>query len=176
MYRADEPTRQDEIVLWEGRGVGWIALHFGSLSKALLFWRFARLSRRQRQLGRAIQHVAFLRRELSLVSVGVNLALPRLWRHRPQGLNGVPHCLAALWRKLLHLIVDLPGLLFLLRSQVLPGFHPVQHLLLFFRRHVVEALQLVAQLLLPLRRKVAELRIAFKRFSLLLRGKVPVLA
>lgn len=102
------------------------------------------------------------------VSVAVDLPLPRIRRHRAQGLNGISHCLSTLRGKLLHLRMHLPRGIFLLRGQVAEGVHPPQHLLPLLSRQTVETIQLILQMLSLLLRKAAELRIGLQGPSLLL--------
>jgi len=123
-----------------------------------------------------VQHLAFLRREAILVSVGFNRALPGFGWHRAQRLHRVSNCLPAIRRQLLHLFVQLTSLLLLLGRQVLPGFHAVQRAVLLLRRHVIKPLQLVTQLLLPLRWKGTKPGIAFERSPLLFGREITVLA
>jgi hypothetical protein len=129
----------------------------------------------QRQFGSSAEHLSFVRRELLLVVVGIDLPLTRLGRHSTQRLDRILYRPLPFRRELLHLRMQVASLLFLPRGEMLPGFHPVQHLLLLLRWNAVEVLQLVAQLLLPLRRKITELRVVFQRFSLLLGRLVFVL-
>src|SRR5580693_2380952 len=149
-----------------GTTAGLLLRQFGSVGSG---WR-------KRQLGSAAQNASFFGRELFLVGVAVNLTLARFWRHCPQGLDGISHCLSTLRRELLHLRVQLPRRIFLLWRQVPPSVHAIQHLLTLLRRQVVETIQLILQLLLLLRRKIAELGIVFERLFLLLRRHVLMLA
>lgn len=112
---------------------------------------------------------------MSPVSVTIDLPLPRLRRHRPQGLNGISHRLSTLGRKLLHLRMHLSRGIFLLRGQVAEGVHAPQHLLPLLSRQTVETIKLILQTLSLLLRKVAELRIALQRPSLLLGRQIVML-
>jgi hypothetical protein len=93
------------------------------------------------------------------VSVAVDLPLPRIRRHRAQGLNGISHCLSTLRGKLLHLRMHLPRGIFLLRGQVAEGVHAPQPLLPLLSRQTVETIQLILQMLPLLRGKATELGI-----------------
>jgi hypothetical protein len=96
---------------------------------------------------------------LSPVRIALDLTLTRLRRHGAQGLNGIPHCLAALRRQLLHLRMNLPCRVFLLWSQVPEGVHAFQHLLPLRRRQAIETIELILQMLPLLRGKATELGI-----------------
>ena len=72
----------------------------------LLWWTLPIwLGGSKRQSRGIIQHLTFLRREVTFISVGLYRPLPRVWRHRSQGLHGIANRLAAVRRELLHLLV-----------------------------------------------------------------------
>lgn len=122
----------------------------------------------ERELRRAIQDAAFVRRVISAVLVGIDEAVALLGGEGAHLANGAVHRLAAVGRQLAELLKHLSRLLFLGGRQVFPGFHAAQHALLLLRRPVGKVLQAVLQLPLLLRRKPAELRITFESAALLL--------
>jgi|ERR1700722_10947496 len=143
--------------------------------RRLLFWSVG-AGRCEWQPGGSAENASFLRRELPPISVAVNLPLPGVRRHRPQGLNGISHRLSTLRRQLLHLRMHLARRVFLIRGQVAERVHTAQHLLPLLGRQTVKPIQLVLQMLLLLWRKVAELRIVLQRPFLLFGWQIVMLA
>ena len=149
---------------------GYVALRAGSWLIGLLSIR----SGGERQLRGIVEDLPFLRRELAETS-GLNLPLTHLWRHRTQGLDGVPNRLAPVRWQAPELRVRGPELIFLLRRQMLPGFHSPQHLLLAIGRHAVKTLESLLEFLLPVGRKAAKIPVVPERLSLLFKRLIAVL-
>jgi hypothetical protein len=89
-----------------------------------------------------------LRREIIETS-GVQHALTRIWRHRPQSVDSIADGPAPVRRQAVELLPNASQILFLSWRQMLPRFHAAQYLLLPLGRHAVEPLQTL--LILPLR-------------------------
>src|SRR5258707_14247751 len=110
-----------------------------ALRAVVLLFRLWLGRRRQWQMCRVIQDLAFLRRELA-ESARLDFMLTGIRGHGPQGLDCVLHGLPTVRRQILELRIERPEVLLLLLRQVFPGFHAPQDLLLALGWHGVEVL------------------------------------
>jgi hypothetical protein len=124
----------------------------------------------ERKMGGSTEQAAFLRRERTLVLVGVDELVALFGRQIAHAADRPVDGLTAVGRQLPELLKELARLLLLISSQVLPGSHAVEHALLLLWRQAGKMLQPSVQLGLLLRRKPSELRIVFER-AVLLRGR-----
>ena len=123
-----------------------------------------------------MEHVALLRREHFLETLGIDDLGALIGGHLTQVADGSLHHRAALWGQLAEPRCQLARIGFLVWSEAVPGLHAIQHALLLLRRQAVEALQALLQLLLLLRRKPVVLRIVAQGFLLFFDRQIAILA
>ena len=142
----------------------------GQLRRTIIRVRLLQTAGCERQMGRALEQIAFLRRECSPVLLRIDepIALRRV--QAPHAANGAIEGLAPRRRQLAELLKELVRLLLLAGRQTFPRLHAPEHALLLLGRQVRKMLQAILQLPLLGWWKPAKLRIIFKSAALL-RGR-----